>query len=199
MEIIRFIITIILACVTIAQFVLYAKISRTKGYNTKKGENLATKEDIANITREIESVKNIYSTALEEYKFQLQNEFETKRYSLNFCNTIDTKLIELIVDCLQGINREDEDIEPSITTAHAFGPLIKLNRFLHIYQFRYSSINIIPEMVTITNNTFSIDINNNPETIKQSPDYIDMKENITPHLKKLLSILLPKLNPDYAI
>lgn len=38
------------------------------GYFKKKGENLATKEDVAAITHEIEGVKNHYAQAMEKYK-----------------------------------------------------------------------------------------------------------------------------------
>lgn len=37
-------------------------------YFKKKGENLATKEDIAGITHEIEGVKRYYMVELEKYK-----------------------------------------------------------------------------------------------------------------------------------
>lgn len=42
-------------------------------YLRKRGENLATKEDISRITAEIEKVKNIYAKELEEYRFDLKN------------------------------------------------------------------------------------------------------------------------------
>jgi hypothetical protein len=43
-------------------------------YLKKKGENLATKEDIEGLTRQIESVKTDYAQQLESFKAQLQEE-----------------------------------------------------------------------------------------------------------------------------
>lgn len=49
------VITIILA---VGNFICLYNISRKKAYNEEKGKNLATKEDIAQITKEIETVRN---------------------------------------------------------------------------------------------------------------------------------------------
>lgn len=51
-------INIIAIILAIGNFVCLYSISRKKSYNEEKGKNLATKEDIAQITQEIESVKN---------------------------------------------------------------------------------------------------------------------------------------------
>ena len=47
-----------------------------QSYAKKKGEDLATKEEIAGITKEIESVKDSYNKSLEEHKIELQKEFD---------------------------------------------------------------------------------------------------------------------------
>lgn len=49
------VITVILA---VGNFICLYSISRKKAYNEEKGKNLATKEDIDEITEIIESVKN---------------------------------------------------------------------------------------------------------------------------------------------
>lgn len=49
------VITVILA---VGNFICLYSISRNKAYNEEKGKNLATKEDIAQITEKIEKVKN---------------------------------------------------------------------------------------------------------------------------------------------
>lgn len=45
------------------------------GYLTEKGKNLATKEDIADITRRIEDVKHTYASSIEEQKQKGQLRF----------------------------------------------------------------------------------------------------------------------------
>lgn len=65
----------------------------------KKGEDLATKEDIAGITKEIESVKDSYNKSLEEHKIELQKEFESYKYINELCNSIDKELLRKLVTC----------------------------------------------------------------------------------------------------
>ena len=67
------VITVILA---VGNFICLYSISRNKAYNEEKGKNLATKEDIADITNRIESVKDSYNKALESHKIELQKVFE---------------------------------------------------------------------------------------------------------------------------
>ena len=62
--------TYILSLVTFLLF--YIIISYTKGYFTGKGTNLATKQDIKNITNEIEIVKAQYGTEMEKLKSYIQ-------------------------------------------------------------------------------------------------------------------------------
>ncbi|ELX7527506.1 hypothetical protein SKP09_004644 [Vibrio parahaemolyticus] len=67
-------------------------------YFGKKGENLATKEDIAEITDKIESVKNDYAHQLESTKADLSSQLQTSsvRYEREF--SILEQLTELLVD-----------------------------------------------------------------------------------------------------
>lgn len=56
------VITIILA---VGNFIWLYNISRNKAYNEEKGKNLATKEDIEDITKKIESIKVEYLKELD--------------------------------------------------------------------------------------------------------------------------------------
>ncbi|WP_426243433.1 hypothetical protein [Psychrobacter sp. TWP2-1-2] len=47
-------------------------------YSSEKGKNLATKEDIKEITREIESVKSEYLVELEKFKIELSESLHQK-------------------------------------------------------------------------------------------------------------------------
>lgn len=193
MNTVNLILTIALAIITMFQAFFVGKISKIKGYKNAKGENLATKQDIEEITNKIESVKNEYNKALKKYSFELQKEYESKRYSFDFCYSIDKELIEIIINCFEGMYLENSDIDPRTTTPHAFGPLSKLNHFLHIYRFRYSVIDFIPEIIEITNETFSLNLNETYEMIIDNDDYKNMKEKVAPLLEQLLSIMLPKI------
>ena len=68
-----------------------------QSYAKKKGEDLATKEDIAEITKKIESVKDNYNKSLEKHKIELQKEFESYKYINELCNSIDKELLRKLV------------------------------------------------------------------------------------------------------
>lgn len=52
----------ICACaIGLTQFILWKHIAKVKAYEAEKGKNLATKEDIGKITKEIESVKSKFT------------------------------------------------------------------------------------------------------------------------------------------
>ena len=89
-------ITICTCAIGLTQFLFWRYIAKQKSYESEKGKNLATKEDIAGITKEIESVKASYNESLERHKIELQKEFEKTKYIINLCNTIDMSLLSLI-------------------------------------------------------------------------------------------------------
>ena len=69
----------------LTQFFLWRYIARNKSYESEKGKNLATKEDIEEITKKIELVKNEIG-----FEKQRENEYlkERKETFLNFLNEI---------------------------------------------------------------------------------------------------------------
>ena len=86
-----------------------------QSYAKKKGEDLATKEDIAEITKKIESVKDNYNKSLEKHKIELQKEFESYKYINELCNSIDKELLRKLVTCKREmendfrIHRDNDD------------------------------------------------------------------------------------------
>lgn len=66
--------------------------SRDINYEGEKGKNLATKEDIAQITQQIESIKDSYNKSLESHKIDLQKEFESHKYIMGLCHSLDNNL-----------------------------------------------------------------------------------------------------------
>lgn len=92
-------ITICTCAIGLTQFFLWRYIARNKSYESEKGKNLATKEDIKDITQKIESVKDNYNKALENYKIELQKEFESYKYISDLCNNIDKELLQRLITC----------------------------------------------------------------------------------------------------
>lgn len=109
------IINVIAIILAVGNFVCLYSISRKKAYNEEKGKNLATKEDIAGITKEIESVKDSYNKSLEKHKIELQKEFESYKYINELCNSIDKELLRKLVTCKREmendfrIHRDNDD------------------------------------------------------------------------------------------
>nr|DAW14667.1 MAG TPA: Protein of unknown function (DUF2730) [Caudoviricetes sp.] len=111
--------------------------SREINYESEKGKNLATKEDIAQITKEIESIKGNYNKSLELYKFELSRFFESSKIIIDLCNSLDNKLIHLIIECKENIDndflRNNRDYSNTLKSVY------KLGRFFLVYRSRYES------------------------------------------------------------
>lgn len=61
-------ITICTGAIGLTQFILWKHIAKVKAYEAEKGKNLATKEDIGDITNEIKSVENKFINETEKLK-----------------------------------------------------------------------------------------------------------------------------------
>ncbi|WP_153913042.1 hypothetical protein [Shewanella sp. TC10] len=103
-------------------------------YSSEKGKNLATKEDIAEITNKIESVKNDYAHQLEATKADLSSQLQTSsiRYEREF--SILEQLTELLVDVRNRANslRPVFDRVPESKTEEE----IKNSRLQSLYEAR---------------------------------------------------------------
>lgn len=132
----------------VGNFICLYSISKKKAYNEEKGKNLATKEDIAGITKEIESVKESYNKALENHKIELQKEFESHKYISNLCQSLDNILLKLISECLKAEASNDicyQDNDNSLISANC-----KISRFLWTYKKRYESNDTFSELISIS-------------------------------------------------
>lgn len=124
--------------------------SRDINYEGEKGKNLATKEDIAQITQQIESVKNSYNKALESHKIELQKEFESHKYIMGLCHSLDKTLLTHISSCLKAETKkgiEDCDNDGALLMANN-----KLSIFLNTYKNRYDSIPVLRKLRDISGN-----------------------------------------------
>lgn len=124
--------------------------SRDISYEGEKGKNLATKEDIAQITQQIESIKDSYNKSLESHKIDLQKEFESHKYIMGLCHSLDNILLKHISSCLKaeaekGI--EDCDNDEALLIANN-----KLSSFLNTYKNRYDSIPVLHKLRDISGN-----------------------------------------------
>ena len=69
------IINVVAIILAVGNFICLYSISRKKAYNEEKGKNLATKEDIGNITNEIKSVESKF-TILTNLQYYLKKEIQ---------------------------------------------------------------------------------------------------------------------------
>lgn len=118
--------------------------SRDINYEGEKGKNLATKEDIALITKEIESVKDIYNKALESHKIELQKEFEAHKYVVGLCHSLDNILLKHISSCLQSESKKP--IGYYENDNKLLNENSKLSLFLSTYKYRYDSISTLQQL-----------------------------------------------------
>ena len=68
-------------------------------YFKEKGKNLATKQDIKDITDSIKSVESKYNSSLESFKMELLNEHEFSKSLFEICNNLDKDLINHLIKC----------------------------------------------------------------------------------------------------
>lgn len=117
--------------------------SRDINYEVEKGKNLATKEDIAQITQQIESVKDSYNKSLESHKIELQKELESHKYIMNLCFSMDKEIIKRLM-LFQKANSQ-YIIDPSNNT-ELIQSIQYLYKSLSAYKYRYLHIPIFQQL-----------------------------------------------------
>lgn len=110
----------------------------------EKGKNLATKKDISDITNKIESVKDNYNKTLESYKIELQKDFETHRYIVGLCHSLDNILLKHISSCLQSESRSPIGFYENDNKL--LNENSKLSLFLSTYKYRYDSSSTLQQL-----------------------------------------------------
>nr|DAL66079.1 MAG TPA_asm: hypothetical protein [Caudoviricetes sp.] len=122
--------------------------SREVNYEGEKGKNLATKQDIADITRRIESVKDSYNKALEAHKIELQKEFESHKYIMELCRSLDNILLKYISACLKADSMTSIDYH--VNNIKLLMENSKLASFLNTYKYRYDSCHVLMNLRTLS-------------------------------------------------
>lgn len=176
----------------IAQFVFYKRIAKVKAYEAKKGENLATKEDIGKITQEIKSVESKYDSSLELFKMNLLKEHELSKSLFEICNNLDKELIEHLIKCKYHIEIDGSyDVQGSY--GNAIKPINDLGNFLHTYESRYSNLkdfnNLIKECDNMSNVSIDIDYYKNIYSTK----YFSVTKEAYKYIKNILSTIIPPI------
>lgn len=155
-------------------------------YSKEKARRKVEEETVAKITKEIESVKESYNKALEKHKVELQKDFESYKYRVKLCNSIDEQLIELIYNALnnyhkEGIGYPESDDRDLISSAY------KISNFLSSYYPRYSHINQFEELRDIaTKIKIQAELDCAPVILSQYKTDFIHKLNLS------ISIFLPK-------
>lgn len=164
----------------------------------ERGKNLATKKDISNITNKIESVKDSYNKALEAHKIELQKEFESHKYIMTLCHSLDNTLLQHIASCLKA------DAEKGIIFPDNDDSLLmeisKLSSLLYTYKGRYDSILVLRKLREISGD---IDEENENLNLRSYVGDEEITNQIPPKKKALLMTTLnealmyfiPALNP----
>lgn len=185
------VITIILA---IGNFVCLYSISRKKSYNEEKGKNLATKEDIADITQRIESVKGSYNKALEAHKIELQKEFESYKYINELCNSIDKELLRKLVSCKKEMENDFRIHRDNDNYGTCESSIKSLYNYLKTYDVRYKHNKIVKlifehyEKIESLHKYYEEDCG--PFDM---PEYMQELGKIHSYVDQLLASFLPKL------
>lgn len=72
-------------------------------YFNEKGKNLATKEDIADITAEVERVRSFYASDLEKLKNSMQLDLERLKFDIQKISQVETKKREVYHDIVKSM------------------------------------------------------------------------------------------------
>ncbi len=94
MELTRLILDIII-------ILLFLFFTFSKAFFQKKGENLATKKDISEITNKIEKVKDEYNRNFEKYKLELISELSKKNLEIEIKKNVYERLIIVKKDIVE--------------------------------------------------------------------------------------------------
>lgn len=187
------IISISTFAILLTQFLLWRYIAKYQSYESEKGKNIATKEDISEITNEIKKVESYYNNSLEKYKIELQKEYYSSKYLIDFCNKIDMQLIEELIDCITTIDNITKDGFSVSEVDAIFSEIESVVNFMQRYSHRYSDIIQEKDIARSFNKLLFIKGNESTFDIMQlGGEYYCQIFEIHNNLSSLLSMLLPK-------
>ncbi len=175
------------------QFIVFAIIAGLVqyivSYFTEKGKNLATKEDIKDITDKVESVKASYNEALERHKLELQKEFESHKYIKELCNKIDHELLKKLIKCRKEIedhlmqHLDDSKYDSCVSS------IKPLYDYLKNYQARYQDNKNGCDIIS----TYEKIIHLDDGDVIQNNEYEDLLNIILNFINQFIAEFVPKL------
>lgn len=199
--------TLIAICtcaIGVTQFLLWRYIARNKFYESEKGKNIATKEDIKDITKKVEEVKNMYSSSLEEYKVSLQKKFEIDKYTIDLCKKYDSELIGLLQNHIYNTNTNGCKSYDEFNYDGAASSLSKLSDFLCDFNHRYGDHPDVERIIDLDRDYKKIagepeDEIEELELKSKDPRIIEIEKNDIINksrhsASKILNYFLPKLD-----
>lgn len=165
-----------------------------EGYFKEKGKNLATKEDISEITNEIKKVESVYNNSLEKYKFELQKDYYASKYIIDYCNRIDMQLIDALIDCITYVDNQMKDGFSISEIDAIFSEIESVVNFMQKYSHRYSEIIHDKDIEGSFNRLLYVKGNESDfDFMDLSAEYFFRIQEIHENMSSLLSLLLPKL------
>ncbi len=185
---------IIATVVTLINFIFLFYIAQKKSYVEEKGKNLATKEDIGEITKEIKAIENKYDSSLERFKMDLMREYEFSKSSFEICNSLDKQLIDILVECQRKI-ADDSSYDGGGKTGNSLTSIIKLGDFLIDYQVRYSTLPNYKRVAELCSDMFGIyiEIDQTHKSYEET-DYSSITSKIKKSIPDMLKIFLPSID-----
>lgn len=162
-------------------------------YFKEKARRKVEEETTAQITEKIESVKNIYSSSLEKYKFDLQKDFESSKFIISLCSSLDETFIKQIVSCKSYMDAGMLDSNGDYSKA--LNEIYKLARFLLVYRVRYEENECAKQIIDITSEiALSIELNG-AEQVMEAKSFDEKMMKLEEAFKTFLSIILPRFLP----
>ncbi len=150
MELIRNLNIIILVASTIGTLLGTGLTALFKSFLTEKGKNLATRQDIENITSKIEGIKESYSKSLENFKNELKKDYELAKPSLELTIKLDNELIDKIIT-LNTPLFEFSQLNRYENAAFIYTGLAHLSQFIAKYKVRYKNLKEVDEIIAVQN------------------------------------------------
>ena len=161
-------------------------------YFKEKGKNLATKQDIKDITDSIKSVESKYNSSLESFKMELLNEHEFSKSLFEICNNLDKDLINHLIKCKKDIEK-DGSYDSQGKYGHAIKSITDLGDFLHSYESRYSNLKDFNKLIKECDNMHGVYIDLDSKEAIQRTNYRSVTEKALKYIKNILKTIIPPI------
>lgn len=135
----------------------------------------------------------------EKGKNRAVKEFESEKYIMNLCQSIDDRFIALIAECLNEEAKNDYICAPEEEEDnHLLQKIVLLERFLTTYKIRYRSNSKVKRLIELTGSISEEYLNNDLIQLDRGdPGYnkieYKQKKELIGLLEEILNMFLPEL------